>query len=217
MPKVLKRYESFLTSKNTKAWFTIYLVTFLFLGLVSSASADRLRSARQKTGKIKPVSLSTFVLLSPALIIVQETRYGPVNSPLTTFVEELQKSGVVLLLYWHYFKRVDDLMAFPWGDLEARKTHHAASYVEGLEDEQFNFLDSTVKELKLIRKYQSVTFCTQGSDKAAGERIPQEPSEGCWENPLYWISYMFESAPSAKYTWAPPETFSLVKPSVGRW
>lgn len=49
-PKVLRTYESHLTSGNRDTWFTLYLVTFLFLTLVGSASRDRLRHAKQVAG-----------------------------------------------------------------------------------------------------------------------------------------------------------------------
>ena len=49
-PKMLKLYDSLLTSSNMEAWFTVYLVTFLLLGLVGSGSDDRLRYTRQNAG-----------------------------------------------------------------------------------------------------------------------------------------------------------------------
>ena len=55
-PKVLKTYESHLTSGNRETWFTLYLVTFLFLTLVGTASRDRLRHARQVAGSEAQVS-----------------------------------------------------------------------------------------------------------------------------------------------------------------
>lgn len=48
-PQVLKAFDSVLTSKNMEVWFTAYLVAFLLLDLVSSASRDRLRWANSNS------------------------------------------------------------------------------------------------------------------------------------------------------------------------
>jgi len=171
-PKVLKTYESHLVSGNRDSWFTLYLVTFLFLTLVGSASRDRLRHARQVSGDQ-----------------AQETRYGPVDDPTTRFVEELQNSGVVLLLYWTYFKRAD-LMKVDWDN--PKRSPLVVPY-------QVEFMKWTIQELEKSRS-----------------GIPQTPHDGCWEDNLFWISRMFISAPSQGSTWSPPEKFDRCKPSVGR-
>ncbi|KAK0754880.1 hypothetical protein B0T18DRAFT_47805 [Schizothecium vesticola] len=171
-PKVLRTYESHLTSGNRDTWFTLYLVTFLFLTLVGSASRDRLRHARQVAGDE-----------------AQETRYGPVDHPTTCFVEELQNSGVVLLLYWTYFKRAD-LMKVDWDN--PKRSPLVAPY-------QVEFMKWTVQELEKSR-----------------DGIPPTPPDGCWEDNLFWISRMFMSAPSGGDAWSPPERFDRRKPSVGR-
>lgn len=54
VPRFLKLLESILTSKNFKPWFTVYLVIFLLLDLVSSASRDRRRHAVDNS-ELKPM------------------------------------------------------------------------------------------------------------------------------------------------------------------
>src|SRR4051812_17982923 len=67
-PKVLKTYEAHLTSGNKETWFTLYLVTFLFLTLVGSASRDRLRHARQVAGSEAQVCRTATPAPMPDLI-----------------------------------------------------------------------------------------------------------------------------------------------------
>jgi hypothetical protein len=55
-PRVLKLLEKVLTSKNMEAWLTGYLVTFLLLELIGSASKDRERWAYHNSGGKRPVS-----------------------------------------------------------------------------------------------------------------------------------------------------------------
>lgn len=49
-PRVLKLYEKLITSSDMQNWFTIYLVTFLFLHQVSCISFDRYRRVRDNSG-----------------------------------------------------------------------------------------------------------------------------------------------------------------------
>ncbi|KAK0619374.1 hypothetical protein B0T14DRAFT_207330 [Immersiella caudata] len=172
-PKVLKLLEKVLTSKNMGAWFTAYLVTFLFLDLVGSASEDRHRWAHANSGG-KPL----------------ESRYG--TSHLAGFVEDLHWAGVVILMHWHYFKRVDLLDMKEWES-------PGKTALKWLNPEEVNFVKHTVLDLRLEL-----------------DEIPTTPGEGCWDNSMFWVSQMFRSTSPSDYKWAPPEIFAREKPSVGR-
>lgn len=172
VPKVLKLLQSVLVSNNMEVWFVAYLVTFLLLDLVSSASKDRRRWAMQNFGP-KPM----------------ESRYGPIGKgSLAGFVQELHEAGAVLLLNWHYYKRVDNLLKPDWNDLRKRS----------IGEDELRFLRWTVNQLNLEL-----------------DNIPKTPSEGCWESSLFWVCQMFTCTAESKYKWSPPEMFSTVKPSVG--
>lgn len=151
----------------------------------------------------------SLLVSNPAAHHFEETRYGPVDHPTTCFVEELQNSGVVLLLYWTYFKRAD-LMKVDWDN--PKRSPLVAPY-------QVEFMKWTVQELEKSRGCNSVSpsRCQTSADsRASGDGIPQAPLDGCWENNLFWISRMFMSAPSGGNAWSPPERFDRCKPSVGR-
>jgi len=171
-PAILKLMEKILTSKNMDAWFTAYLVMFLFLDLVSAASRDRLRWARENSGGMP-----------------MESRYGPTGGKMTDFVEELHRSGAVMLMYWHYYKRID-LMKTEWDDPNDQT-------LKALTPEEIEFMRWTVGDIK-------------------ERKIPQTPSEGCWEDSMFWISQMLTSSSKSSHSWTPPETFSCQRPSVGR-
>lgn len=82
-PKVLRTYESHLTSGNRDTWFTLYLVTFLFLTLVGSASRDRLRHAKQVAGdetQVCPMA-PPFLCLTRQLTISRRRGMGPLTTP----------------------------------------------------------------------------------------------------------------------------------------
>lgn len=189
-PKVLKLYEQLITSSDMRNWFTIYLVTFLFLHQVSCISFDRCRRVRDNSGGRQ-----------------QETRYGPIgpspNSPSdfveSAFVEEIQHGGVVLLAYWQYFKRAD-LMRLDWDNVADTK-------LSTLELEQAKLLRWTVEQLKSI---------DPNTGRTKLDSIPKTPAQGCWEHELYWVSRMFDSTSTRESQWSPPETFTRAKPSVGR-
>ncbi|EAA29302.2 hypothetical protein GE21DRAFT_6913 [Neurospora crassa] len=189
-PRVLKLYEKLITSSDMQNWFTIYLVTFLFLHQVSCISFDRYRRVRDNSGGRQ-----------------QETRYGPIgpspNSPSdfveSAFVEEVQHGGVVLLAYWQYFKRAD-LMRLDWDDIADTK-------LNTLEPEQAELLRWTVEQLKSV---------DPNTGKSKLDSIPKTPAQGCWEHELYWVSRMFDSTATRESPWSPPETFTRAKPSVGR-
>ena len=130
-------------------------------------------------------------------------------------MEDLQNSGVVLLLYWTYFKRAD-LMKVDWDN--PKKSPLVVPY-------QVEFMKWTVQELGKTRTFaiyaiHGATFRRAHadlSDSTTGDGIPQTPSDGCWEDSLFWISRMFLSAPSEENNeWSPPEKFERSKPSVGK-
>jgi len=189
-PRVLKLYEQLITSSDMKNWFTIYLVTFLFLHQVSCISFDRYRRVRDNSGGRQ-----------------QETRYGPIgpspNSPSDfvegAFVEEIQHGGVVLLAYWQYFKRAD-LMSLDWDNIADTK-------LSTLEPEQAELLRWTVEQLKSV---------DPNTGRTKLDSIPKTPAQGCWEHELYWVSRMFDSTSTRESQWSPPETFTRAKPSIGR-
>ncbi|KAK3326209.1 hypothetical protein B0H66DRAFT_470424 [Apodospora peruviana] len=124
-----------------------------------------------------------------------ETRYGSIDDPLTGFVEKIQDGAVMLLTHWQYFKRCDLLNA-DWNNPSTSTLQYLKLY-------QFQHLKNTVAMLKL---------------KSMSGTIPKTPADGCWEDELFWISHMFESAPSKdkETNWDPPESFTRAKPSVGR-
>ncbi|KAK3359439.1 hypothetical protein B0T25DRAFT_564440 [Lasiosphaeria hispida] len=169
---VLRRFESLITSNNMDCWFTVYLMTFLLLYEVAAASQDRLRYALQNG-------------------VRQETRYGSSKNPLTGFVEDMQFGGVMLLAYWHYFKRVD-FFNQNWGDL-------SKSPLRSLQPDQAELLKWTVA------KFDTSLRKTPGKSTKEG-----------WEDELYWISHMFDLAPSKESGWAPPKAFEQESPSVRR-
>ncbi|KAL2134561.1 hypothetical protein VTI74DRAFT_11455 [Chaetomium olivicolor] len=173
-PEVLRAFDTLLTSCNKEAWFTVFLATFLLLYQVACTSQDRYRHVRQNfEGKS------------------QDTRYGPLNHPLTAFVEDVHHGAVMLLAHWQYFKRCD-LMNFHWENTEDTALAHLEPY-------QVEFLRRIVGRLR---------------EKLGA--IPKTPAEGCWEHELFWVSKMFASDPSRKTDWSPPESFTRAKPSVGR-
>jgi len=173
-PEVLRTVEAFLASCNKEAWFTVFLATFLLLHQVARASHDRRRHATHNS-EGKPL----------------DTRYGDLDNPLTSFVEEVHHSAVMLLAHWQYFKRCD-LMTFNLDNVRD-------SALMFLEPTQVEFLKRTVARVK--ERLPS---------------IPTTPAEGCWEDELFWISKMFVSELSPQGVWMPPEIFTRSKPSVGR-
>ncbi|KAK0720304.1 hypothetical protein B0H67DRAFT_608978 [Lasiosphaeris hirsuta] len=164
---LLRRFESLITSNNMACWFTVYLTTFLLLYEVSAASHDRLRYALHNG-------------------MPQETQYGSFGNPLTGFVEDMQFGGVMLLAYWHYFKRVD-FFNLDWGDL-------SKSPLRSLELHQIELLKWTVAQF----------------DPSLG-KVPRGSKMGTWDNELYWISHMFDLPPSKESGWAPPKAFEREK------
>ncbi|KAK3328038.1 hypothetical protein B0T19DRAFT_181411 [Cercophora scortea] len=171
--KLLKTFESWFKSSDMSAWFTLYMATFLFLHQVSCTSFDRYRWVKQNSGGAP-----------------QETRYGPINSPLTKFVEDVQRGAVTLLIYWRYYYRCD-LMSIKWKDTSNTPLKYLTS-------EQLHYLRVTTEHVKRSMR-----------------KIPTTPERGCWEHELFWVSRMFE-APPTQGTWAPPMTFSTTTPSIGR-
>ncbi|KAH6626748.1 hypothetical protein B0J18DRAFT_364509 [Chaetomium sp. MPI-SDFR-AT-0129] len=193
-PEVLRTIETFLTSSNKEAWFTVFLATFLLLHQVASTSKDRYRHAKQNSRGQK-----------------LETRYGKIMDPLVVFVEEAHHSAVMLLAYWQYYKRCD-LMNFNWDSV-------TDSPLSCLESYQVEFLKRTVGLLKEKRKLPYFLGCNKQwpalANITAVPSIPTTPIEGCWEHELFWVSKMFMSTPSLGVDWNPPETFTVAKPSVG--
>jgi hypothetical protein len=61
-PQVLRTFESFLTSTNKEAWFTVFLATFLLLHQVAYTSRDRYRYTKENGEGIPQVH--TFIQLS---------------------------------------------------------------------------------------------------------------------------------------------------------
>lgn len=49
-PEVLRTIDTFLSTCNKEAWFTVFLATFLLLHLVACTSQDRYRHAKQNSG-----------------------------------------------------------------------------------------------------------------------------------------------------------------------
>ncbi|KAM7203047.1 hypothetical protein V8F33_002395 [Rhypophila sp. PSN 637] len=125
-PQVLKAIETYICSCNMRAWFTVYLASFLLLHQVSYSSKDRMRWAQAN--------------MPPGTPLAERTRYGPRDHPLTALVEYLQESGRSLLLYWQYFKRCD-LMNFDWGNAGKSSLKHLKPY-------QVEFMKFTVERLK---------------------------------------------------------------------
>ncbi|KAK4040204.1 hypothetical protein C8A01DRAFT_46441 [Parachaetomium inaequale] len=173
-PEVLRTIDTFLASCNKEARFTVFLATFLLLHQAARTSQDRHRHTQQNSGGKQ-----------------LETRYGNLQDPLTSFVEEVHHSAVMLLAHWQYFKRCD-LMSFKWDDI-------GESTLMFLEPDQIKLLKHIVGRLK-----------EELPD------IPATPAEGCWEHELFWVSKMFVSESSPKTDWTPPEMFTGAKPSVGR-
>jgi len=130
VPEFLRRYEKFLKSGNMNAWFTIYLVTCLFVDLVAIACRDVLRRRRQQGWE-------------------QETRYGPADLPSTSFMEEVQAGGVTMLAHWQYFRRFD-LLNTDWDN---------GSPLKVLTQEQVKFMRWTVTQLKEIGKPILINAC----------------------------------------------------------
>ncbi|KAK3906363.1 hypothetical protein C8A05DRAFT_40787 [Staphylotrichum tortipilum] len=99
-PEVLRGLDTFLTSCNKEAWFTVFLVTFLLLHQVAVISFDRWRYTRENCEGRRP-----------------DTRYGNISpqNPLTGWIEDVHLGAVTLLAHWHYFKRCD-LMAVNWDE-----------------------------------------------------------------------------------------------------
>jgi hypothetical protein len=79
---------------------------------------------------------------------LQESRYGPVTGYLTTFVEQLHFAGAVMLLYWHYFKRVD-LWSMKWDSLEQTP-------LVSLKADEVDLVKWTVSELSARRRCPGV-------------------------------------------------------------
>ncbi|GAB1314809.1 Zn(2)-C6 fungal-type domain-containing protein [Madurella fahalii] len=128
-PWVFRTLETFLTSCNKEAWFTVFLATFLLLHQTACTCADRYRYTQQNAKKGGA-----------------DTRYGDLNHPLTHFVEEVQHGAVMLLAHWQYFKRCD-LMNFNWDDV-------ADSALMFLEPYQLQFVKNIVSRVK--RKFDSI-------------------------------------------------------------
>ncbi|KAK0652845.1 hypothetical protein B0T16DRAFT_323471 [Cercophora newfieldiana] len=192
-PHVLRLLEGVFTMKNMEAWFTGYLVTFLFLDLVSSASEDRRRWARDNSEGKR-----------------MESRYGPVSGKLARFVQDLHMAGAILLQSWHYYKRMD-LWNTGWDDPKKDKP------LKSLKLEEVEFLKWTVGEMKLEGRFSALFFLRDSnSDAVEGNKFPKTPSDGCWEHPMFWISQMFTSFSKTDYKWAAPEVFACERPSVGR-
>ncbi|KXX81455.1 hypothetical protein MMYC01_201763 [Madurella mycetomatis] len=128
-PWVFRTLETFLTSCNKEAWFTVFLATFLLLHQTACTCADRYRYTQQNAKKGGA-----------------DTRYGDLNHPLTHFVEEVQHGAVMLLAHWQYFKRCD-LMNFNWEEVEDSALMFLKPY-------QQQFVKSIVSRVK--RKLDSI-------------------------------------------------------------
>jgi hypothetical protein len=122
---VLSRLDKYLTKKDHRAWFTVYLVVFLFLHEVSVASKDRLRWAKENA------SLFSWS---------REARYG--SGKLGRFVEHLQASTNTLLAHWEYYKAGIDLQSFDW---DAR---HDLRQLGSLTQEQADFVRNSVATMQ---------------------------------------------------------------------
>ncbi|KAJ4302046.1 hypothetical protein N0V88_002182 [Collariella sp. IMI 366227] len=144
-PEVLRAFDTLLTSCNKEAWFTVFLATFLLLYQVACTSQDRYRHVRQNFEGKPQVGSSLgaldhhhpdgggegtdapVVAAEAHTVVTQDTRYGPLNHPLTSFVEDVHHGAVMLLAHWQYFKRCD-LMNFDWDNLEDSALGHLESY-----------------------------------------------------------------------------------------
>ncbi|KAK4181520.1 hypothetical protein QBC36DRAFT_306309 [Triangularia setosa] len=128
VPQFLSMFEKVLSSweKVKGAWFTAFMVMFLFLHNVACICKDRYRYAKENSNG-KPL----------------DTRYGAINHPLTKFVEDVQHGAGVMLAYWTYFKRCD-LMNLQWDAESVSK-----SALQELEPHQLAFLKRTVDCLKV--------------------------------------------------------------------
>ncbi|KAK3366145.1 hypothetical protein B0T24DRAFT_536019 [Lasiosphaeria ovina] len=176
-PKFLRIYEALASESSSDSWFTVYLATFLIIHEVSWASSDRLRYARENSDGL-----------------LQETRYGPIDSPLTEYVERIQHDGAMFLGHWRYFKRLN-----AW---DADWDNPDKTILEQLRPGQLKFMKATVEYLKKRSKFMG-TF-------------PETPSAGCWENELFWVSRLLTPVPPEDDLWTPPVIFDRTRPEVGR-
>lgn len=211
MPDVLRSLETFLSSGNKDAWFTVFLATFLLLHQVACSSEDRYRHVRESENIDSRVRVYWRTWRQSLTDGLQETRYGAMNHPLTAWIEELHRGAAMLLVRWQYYKRCD-LMNLDWED-------STKPPLVSLEPHQATFMRSIVGLLKQKCEYLLVISGsreTDDTDAGSVPLIPATPAEGCWEHELFWVSKMFISQPSPKVDWTPPEIFSRAKPSVGR-
>jgi hypothetical protein len=147
VPDVLRSFQSFLTSCNREAWFTVFLGTFLLLHQVACTSQDRYRYTKQNCeGKPRVSAASTVgVTVTEAANRLQDTRYGNLGQRLTAFVEDVHHGAAMLLAHWQYFKRCD-LMNVDWADI-------GGSTLVFLEPHQVDFLRKTIGHLRKKRKF----------------------------------------------------------------
>lgn len=149
VPEVLRSLDAFLTSNNKKAWFTVFLATFLLLHQVAWTSRDRRRYTAQNWVDKRPVRLGFREdLISSQLTLAQDTRYGSLVDPLTSWVEEVHHGAVMLLAHWQYFKRCD-LMTFNWATTEG-------SALSCLEPYQVEFVKDIASRIKAKRQSLSL-------------------------------------------------------------
>lgn len=103
-------------------------------------------------------------------------------------IEELHKAANILLYHWHYYNRERDMSKLEFDSAPVTK--------ECMVRDEFEFVKSTWIEMKLkgkdplpvVESRALTLYCLVES----GEIAKIRQCDMRWENPLFWISYMFD-------------------------
>ncbi|KAH7032636.1 uncharacterized protein B0I36DRAFT_99273 [Microdochium trichocladiopsis] len=138
--QILEELKQMMTGKEPEHFYTVYLTIFMLLYETSFASADRHRRAVQYD---------------------EPTYYS-----LPLFVENLQFSANILLLYWHYYKRDFNPLRMNWDSVKKKDPWSKLTL------QQRGFL--------------------HGSWQYFADRAARPMEKLTWKDELYFVAQMFE-------------------------
>ncbi|KAK9419136.1 putative Zn(2)-C6 fungal-type domain-containing protein [Seiridium unicorne] len=174
----LRNMWNILHKVDPKMFYTMYLVVFVMLHEISSASKDRYWHARMNKTTL---------------------RYD-----MEGFMEELQHGANVVLYCWHYYRRGFNPLDAGWEQVRDEKKKQKKKKKEKM---IFSDIDADQMRLMKACADISMsgTVLETPTEKEGWDKLvfdPEQPSPLIWERDLHFVSQMFDDNWSPKRTWS---------------
>ncbi|KAK6081191.1 hypothetical protein SCUP234_04844 [Seiridium cupressi] len=174
----LRNMWNILHKVDPKMFYTMYLVVFVMLHEISSASKDRYWHARMNKTTL---------------------RYD-----MEGFMEELQHGANVVLYCWHYYRRGFNPLDAGWEQIRDEKKKQKKKKKEKM---IFSDIDADQMRLMKACADISMsgTVLETPTEKEGWDKLvfdPEQPSPLIWERDLHFVSQMFDDNWSPKRTWS---------------